>query len=60
MSLQIAQISVRLSYALFAFVEGALFDIWGSFKPNLILQMAVCALGILFVFLLFAKRRKTA
>ncbi len=60
MSLQIAQISVRLSYALFAFVEGALFDIWGSFKPNLILQMAVCGLGIIFVFLLFSKRKKAA
>lgn len=60
MSLQVAQISVRLSYALFAFVEGALFDMWGDFKPILLLQIAVSFLGIIFVFLLFVKRRKAA
>lgn len=58
MSLQVAQISVRLSYALFAFVEGALYDVWGAFKPILLLQIADCALCIVFVFLVFAKRKK--
>lgn len=60
MSLQVAQISVRLSYALFAVVEGALYDMWGDFKPILILQIAVCALCMVFVFLVYTKRRKKA
>lgn len=60
MSLQVAQISVRLSYALFAVVEGALYDMWGDFKPILILQIAVCALCMVFVFLVYTKRKKKA
>lgn len=60
MALQVAQISVRLSYALFAFVEGALYDMWGEFKPLLLLQIADCAVCVVFVYLLFVKRRKTA
>lgn len=60
MSLQVAQISVRLSYALFAFVEGALYDMWGEFKPILLLQIADCALCMVFVFLVYSKRKKKA
>ena len=60
MSLQLAQISVRLSYALFAVVEGALYDMWGDFKPILLLQIAVCALCMIFVFLVYSKRKKMA
>ena len=60
MSLQLAQISVRLSYALFAVVEGALYDMWGDFKPILLLQIAVCALCMIFVFLVYSKRKKKA
>ena len=59
-SLQVAQISVRLSYALFAYVEGGLFDMWGEFKPLLVLQVCVCAAGLVFVFLVYSCRRKTA
>lgn len=57
-ALQVAQISVRLSYALFAVVEGALFDMWGDFRPLLVLQVSVCAVGLAFVFLLYSRRRK--
>ena len=59
-ALQVAQISVRLSYALFAVVEGALFDMWGEFRPLLVLQVVVCAIGLAFVFLLYSRRRRKA
>lgn len=57
-ALQVAQISVRLSYALFAVVEGALFDMWGEFRPLLVLQVVVCAIGLAFVFILYSRRRR--
>jgi MFS family permease len=59
-ALQVAQISVRLSYALFAVVEGALFDMWGEFRPLLVLQVVVCAIGLAFVFLLYSRRIRKA
>lgn len=57
-ALQVAQISVRLSYALFAVVEGGLFDMWGEFRPLLVLQVVVCAIGLAFVFILYSRRRR--
>ena len=57
-ALQVAQISVRLSYALFAVVEGALFDMWGEFRPLLVLQVVVCAIGRVFVCILYSRRRR--
>ena len=53
-ALQIVQISVRLSYAVFSYVEGALFDLWGRYTPLLWLQVASVGVGVLFVFLLYA------
>jgi hypothetical protein len=60
MALQIVQISVRLSYAVFSYVEGALFDLWGRYTPLLWLQVLSVGVGVLFVFLLYAGRRKRA
>lgn len=57
-ALQIAQISVRLSYAIFSFVEGALFDMWGRYMPILWLQVADVAIGIMVVLVLYAWHRK--
>ena len=59
-ALQIAHISVRLSYAIFSFVEGALFDTWGSYTPLLWLQIANVAVGVSFVLLIYAWRRRRA
>ena len=58
-ALQIVQISVRLSYAVFSYVEGALFDLWGRYTPLLWLQVASVGVGVLFVFLLYAGCRKS-
>ncbi len=60
MALQIVQISIRLSYAIFSYVEGALYDIWGNYTPLLWLQVADVAVGVLFVILIYAWRKRHA
>ena len=57
-ALQIVQISVRLSYAIFSYVEGALFDMWGRYEPILWLQIADVAVGVTFVLVLYAWRKR--
>ena len=57
-ALQIVQISVRLSYAIFSYVEGALFDMWGRYEPILWLQVADVAVGVTFVLVLYAWRKR--
>ena len=59
-ALQIVQISIRLFYAIFSYVEGALFDMWGRYEPILWLQVADVAVGVLFVFIIYAWRRRHA
>ncbi len=56
--LQIVQIATRLSYAMFSYVEGALFDLWGSYRPLIMLQLAVAAMGAFFVVVLFSAKKR--
>lgn len=51
--LQTIQISSKLSYALFAVVEGALFDLWGRYNPLIVIQIIVCMMGLAFMLPLF-------
>ncbi len=59
-ALQIVQISVRLFYAIFSYVEGALYDLWGNYTPLLWLQVADVAVGVMFVLIIYAWRKRHA
>jgi MFS family permease len=59
-ALQIVQIATRLFYAVFSYVEGALFDMWGSYTPLLCLQVLDVVVGVSFVLLVYAWRKRHA
>ncbi len=59
-ALQIVQIATRLFYAVFSYVEGALFDMWGSYTPLLWLQVLDVVVGVSFVLLVYAWRKRHA
>lgn len=53
--LQVVQIATRLSYAIFAYVEGALLDLWGFYRPLLMLQITAAVIAAIFVEIIYSR-----